>query len=243
MAVVERVTRTVFNPCKGMAVKHQVVLGSKDQAQKRKGELSTYNYKSTKYSDVTELTSMIIESSDFLILEKYNKDKDVENEKIFMSYPHLFKMKRALKQALKWFYADEFEDLFIYKGNELIFNSDYTNEKIEIFNLVSNKAVMFQPDVIEIENQQYEGLIMFLNSESEIVQLTIDQVEALYDFFETFNLYQSSQLLINYVTSINPDNISTTGFSPSRKGNSSTGKMPLNKKKKKTKKKGEAESE
>jgi len=232
MAVVERITRTIFMPCKGLAVKHQVVFGNKDQAQKRKGELYTYNYNSTKYSDITNLSSLILETSDFLYLEKLNYDKDRENEKIFFSYPHLFKIKRALKEAMRWFYADKFENMFIYKGREIIFNSDYTGKKQEIYNLVSNKTIIIFPSVVEIETQQYEGVTMLLNSESECVQMTIDQLEALYDFFKDFNLYQSSQLLINYVTSINQENIANSGFTVKQGRTTSNNKMPLNKKKK-----------
>jgi hypothetical protein len=235
LSTVERITRTIFTPCKGLAVKHQVVFGRKDQAQKRRGELYTHSYTSSRYSDVTNLTSLTLETSDFLYLEKLNWDRDVENEKIFISYPHLFKMKRALRHVMKWFYADEFENLFIYNNNEIIFNSDYADERAEVYGLVSNKGVVIVPDVVEIETQQYEGITMFLNSNDQAVQMTIDQIEAFQDFFESFNLYQSSQMLINYVTSINADNISGSGFKP-KEGKTTNNKMPLNKKKKKSKK-------
>jgi hypothetical protein len=241
MAVIERITRTVFNPCKGLVIKHQVSFGSKDASQKRKSELYTYSYKSQAYSDITELTSLNLNTSDFVFLERLNKDREVENEKIYISYPHLFKIKRALKDAIKWFYDDKYENLFLIKNNELIYNSDFSDERIEIYGLIGNKGIILEPDVVEIETQQYEGITMYINSEADYVHMTIDQVEALYDFFMTFNLYNASQLLINYVTSINPDNVSSSGFSNSRKGSSTGGKLPL-KKKTKSKKKSEDDS-
>jgi hypothetical protein len=240
MATVERITRTIFRPCKGLLVKHQVVFGSKDQAQKRRGELYTYEYNSSRYSDVTKLSSLTLETSDFLYLEKTNWDKEVDNEKIFLSYPHLFKMKRAFKEILTWFYSDKYEPMFIYKDNDIIFNSDFRQEKVEIYNLVGNKGIVIVPDVIEIETQLYEGITMFLNSQDQYVQMTIDQIEALYDFFLSFNLYQSSQMLINYVTNINSENIKGSGFNP-KGGKTTGGKMPLNKKKKKKESKGDKE--
>jgi hypothetical protein len=241
MAVVERITRTVYNPCRGLAVKHQVVFGSKDQAQKRRGELYVHNYTSSRYSDVSKLSSMSLETSDFVFLEKLNYEKGVENEKIFMSYPHIFKMKRALRNVLKWFYGDEYEDMYLYNGNVLTFNSDFGNEKEEVYNLVGNKSVHIIPDVIEIEGVQYEGVTMFLNSLDVSVQMTIDQVESLQDFFDSFNLYQSSLQLINYVTSVNPENTEGTGFA-ARQGKATNSKLPL-KKKTKSKKTSKEDSE
>lgn len=231
MAVVERITRTIFNPCWGLSVKHQVVFGRKDKHdQKRRSELYQHNYTSQRYSDVTSLTSFSLETSDYLFLEKYNKDADKET--VFFSYPHLFKLKRALKNAMKWFYDDEFEHLFSYTDGDMIVNSDFKGIKEEIYNLISNNSIIIIPDVVEIESELYEGVTLFLNNENQYVQMTIDQVEAFYDFFSTFDLYQSSQLLINYVTSMNPENITSSGSSANRKGNNRGGNLELKKKKK-----------
>lgn len=208
MAVVERITRTIFTPARNLLIKHQVVFGKKDRdTQQRKGELMKYDFKSEKYSNASTLSSLFLETSDFIFLEKISYDKEIENEKIYISYPHLFKVKRGLKDALRWFYDDEYENLFIHKNGNILFNSDYETERILISGLIGQKSLTLIPDVIVIDEVEYEGLLVYFNTDDDLVRMTIDQLEAMYDFFITFNLYQSSQLLINYVSQINPENL------------------------------------
>ena len=236
MATSEKITRTVFQVCKGLKIKHQVVFGSKKDDETRRGELNKYEYNSSKYTDVTRLVSYNLETSDYLIFEcnTYGREK----LQIFVSYPHFYRVKRAFKEAVKWFNDDKYSDLFIYRGNTPIFNSDFKNIEAVAYNLVSNSAIRITPTTIEIESEIYEGVTVCFNSELDFVTMTIDQLEAVSDFLDSFRLYEASQLLINYITSIEAPSAQTMQLDK-KTGVTSTHKesMPLNKKVKTKKKK------
>jgi len=214
LPIVEKITRTIFNPARNLSIKHQVTFGQKDlNTHKRKGELFKYDYSSEKYIDTSSLSSLILQTSDFIFLEKTSYDKEVETERIFLSYPHLFKLKKGLKNALKWFYSSDYEKLFLYKDNEIIFNSEFNDESVIIDNLIGRKNIILYPHIIEYENIQSEGVLMGFNQYENMIEMSVDQLEAMYDFFTTFNLYESSQLLINYTSQINPENLNFNSYS------------------------------
>lgn len=204
MSVIERITRTVFTPAYNFKVKHQVSFGIKNEAdQKRRGELNKYEYSSNRYSDITRLTSLNLETSDYLVLEKTNYvGGEKDTTQILISYPHLYRFKRTLRDAVSWFNDTEFADVFIYKDKEVYLNSKYKGLQAEAYRLVGNSTIAISPHILEIENEMYEGVIMYMNSYNNFVEMTIDQLEALYDFVDSFRLYEASQLLINYVANI-----------------------------------------
>lgn len=249
MPLVERFNKVIFRPCKGLILKHQVVFGDKDnRSQKRKSELFRYDFPTDKYSDVTEVSSLTLDTSDFVIFERQTSDREAERDKVYVSYPHIFKIRSGLKRAMQWFYADKYENLFIHENDDIIFNSDFKEERIEMYGLVGNKSIILVPDVVEIETQLYEGVTMFLNSQDVYVQMTLDQLEALHDFFQHFDLYLSSVMVSNYVAQLSAENIEAMESAKSRGGGgrrSSGGlkNIPEHKPKKKKKKNTKEESE
>lgn len=204
MSVIERITRTVFTPTYGFKIKHQVSFGVKNESdQKRRGELNKYDYTSSRYSDVTRLTSLSLETSDYLVLEKTSYIGSAQDkQQILISYPHLYRFKRMLRDAVSWFNDPIFANVFIYKNNEVFINPEYKNLSTEAYRLTGNSKIIITPHLLQIENEMYEGVIMYMNSYNTYVELTIDQLEALYDFVDSFRLYEASQLLINYVANI-----------------------------------------
>ena len=196
---IEKIERVIFIPCKGLLIKHEVVFGQQNKKdQRRLDELSSRKYKTGKYSNVKTLISLKLESNDYLVLD-YIGNKD-NRENIYISYPHIFKVKKFFRESLKWFYDDEYDELFVMNNeNELIFNSDYRNEEIIINNLIGSKSLSIMPAIVA---DGEEGVILFFNSRNKSVIMNIDQLESVIDFLENFRLYEASQLLINYVTEI-----------------------------------------
>ena len=229
MAIPERITREVFSPCKGLKIKHQVVFGKKNDDETRSGELNKFEYRSNKYTDANNLISYTLNTSDYLVFEcnVYGREKI----QIFVSYPHFYRVKRAFREAVKWFNEDKYADMFIYKGNEPIFNSDFNDTCAVAYNLVSNKAIKIAPTIIDIENEKYEGVIVYFNTEYDFVSMTMDQLEAVSDFLDEFRLYEASQLLINYMATIERPSAQTMQLDK-KNGVTSTHKdsMPLTKK-------------
>ena len=195
--VPERITCEVFRVNRDLSIKHQVTLGKKSISDgRRRGPMSAFTYNSNKYSNVKELTSYTLDTEDYLIIEKVAQSKEQEKVQILMSYQHIFKLKNALKEVRKWFYNDEYAELFIY-----IDDVPRVNVEMQVsaaaFGLVGGKAVMFRPAVVEIETEYFEGCSLHLNDEECVIYLTLDQFEALMDFVMNFRLYEASRLLLN----------------------------------------------
>jgi len=193
---VERIVRTIFRPTKNFAVKHQVQFGNKNSDLTRKSELYVSEYNSQKYSNISKLSSLYLESSDYLVFQYGNKD---DGEEVFISYPHIFKVIKMLKESLKWFYSDTYKDLFFIKKKKLRFNPEYSDMMISTTDLISNKILYMQPSIIVVGEESVEGALLFFNESDKFVEMTYEQIEGLYFFLKNFNLYECSQLLINFV--------------------------------------------
>lgn len=247
MAIVDKFNKIVFRPCKGLVIKHQVVFGDKDiRSQKRKSELFQYEYATDKYSDVTEVSNITLDTSDFIVFERTSGNREVDSEQVYVSYPHLFKVRSGLKKAMRWFYDDEYENIYIHSDNDIVFNSDFAKERVEMYGLVKNKTIVLRPTVVEIEDQLYEGVTMHLNSMDVYVEMTLDQLESIYDFFQYFDLYLSSIMVADYVSRLSPENVERMekgrGRGGGRRGSASL-KVPEGSKKSRRKKTGEDAAE
>jgi len=194
---IETIEKDIYNPCKGLKLKHVVTLGSKDKNNGRKEEYYIYQYKSEKYINKNKLCRLKCSSSEYLVLEpSRNQDLDIS---FYMSYKHIFAFKKFLKACIKWF--EDYDDIIIETKDDIIFNSKYDN-LMEIsdpfLNEMKLKAI---PDLVEDDEYYSEGIILYL-SQSVYFTMTLMELESLYDFLSTFNLYQSTLTLIEYYNSL-----------------------------------------
>lgn len=205
MSIAEKIVCEVYRPCGELTVKHSVTFGKKRYDDRRNGPVSAFTYNTNKYADVKEVTSYTINTEDYLIFERNYFDKSQEPVRILMSYPHIFKVKNMLKRALKWFYTDEFSDVFMYFHDD---PQPRINPEIKLeegaYGLVGGAAIKVVPNIIFIENEYYEGVTMYFNSEACSINLTIDQLESLTDFMLSFRLYEASRLLFASQQLISP---------------------------------------
>ena len=199
--VIEKLERVIYYPCSGLCLKHQVSFSNIiKQNKRRKSEVSIFNYKTNKYSDTTEVNKINLESSDFLILEITNVDKKIYKDEISIciSYPHLISLKKVIDEALSW--SDEYDNLYIETRDErIVLNGDYYSLQAQSDNFVGNRYIIIKPELYETDDEIEEGFRIFF-SDTISVGISLTQMEGLYDFIDNFNLYESSQLLINYYT-------------------------------------------
>ena len=185
-----------------LTIRHSVAFGIKWSDGSRRGAVSNYTYKSNKYTNANELTAYQVNTEDYLIFEKYGKTKE-EKVQILMSYQHIPRVKKMFRKALKWVEDDEYLDLFIYKDDIPYVNTEMQVEE-GAFNLVGGKAFLMRPNVVQLDNEYYEGYLLYFNNEETFIELTYDMCEAVSDFLDSFRLYEASRLLFNSQQLISP---------------------------------------
>ena len=213
---VEYITKTVYNIARNFKLKHQVKFGSADSAKQRKDPVYASVYTSQQYLHEEDLMSIIIDTSDYLIMD-YRESKD-KNISIYLSYPHLYTMKRFLKSCLEWFYSAEYADMFIEKKNEIKFNSKYADVQESNSYTIDQKVVRIRPSIVERDDIYDEGVIMNLNDDY-LVSLTVTELESLYNTISNFDLYQSSLILTHYVLTSHPEVLLSSQVSSTRRAN------------------------
>ena len=229
---VEYINKTIYNITRNFKLKHQVKFGSKNQNDERINSLYISNYTSKQYKTDMELLSVNIDTNDYLILE-YRENKD-NNISIFISYPHLFSVKRILRNAVKWFYEEEYADMFIIKNDEIKFNSKYKDFVEETNSTINRKIIRIKPRLVEKDDHYEEGVVMNLD-DAFLVELSIDELEALYDAINTFDLYQNSLLLTTYVLNAHPEELMTARVRTNRESYNKLGSSDVFKRKHKKK--------
>lgn len=202
MAKAEKITCEVFR-VSGLSIKHSVTFGTKAQDGSRRNAISYFNYKSNKYTNESELATYTINTDDYLIFEKMGKDKE-DKEQVLASYQHIARVKKMFRKALKWVEDDEYIDLFIYDNDGIPHLNKEMMQELTAFNLVGGKAMMIRPHVVQLDNEYYEGYMLYFNNEDTFIELTYDQAEAISDFLDSFRLYEASRLLFNAQQLIQP---------------------------------------
>ena len=71
---------------------------------------------------------------------------------------------------------------------------------IQITGLMFNKYLEFEPSIMNYDNgEQAIGVRMYINSDTNSVFMEISRFLGFKDFIENFNMYQSAQLMLNYL--------------------------------------------
>lgn len=201
---VEYINKTIYQITSRFKLKHQVKFGRKNQKGDRMDAIFKYDYDSENYNSKMSLSSINLDTSDFLVLEY--KPSNEETASIFLSYPHIYNFLRILKQSLNWFYSSKYDDMFIYKNDEVQFNDKYKKLVFRTDVTVGQKIFAIKPSLVERYDIYEEGVIVFLDNEYS-VSLDVFELEALYNTIKNFDLYQSSVALANFVLSKDNDNL------------------------------------
>ena len=121
-----------------------------------------------------------------------------------------------LNQVTEWFTAANNRGLFAKKDGKIIMVGGAQPIKVL---LSFDNYIEFEPSILNLDNgDQLIGVRMYLNSDRETLFIDINKFLAFKYFIENFNMYQSAQLMINYLQ--RPDlgtDIFDIGNSPKQK--------------------------
>jgi hypothetical protein len=223
LANVERIERTIYNSGK-FTIKNVVTTGSKGKDDIKLDAIYERQYNSKKYSNKSQLESIHVNTSDFLVFA-FNDYQNKINEEIYISYPHILEIKQLFANAVQMVRT---QDMYVNgnvnpKYNEVVLKPTdiITGKEMQ---LGGQKSIAIIPHVIQRDEALFPGILMFLNSEEIYVEM---DAKALVVFYETqlenFDLQtQSALTVLMGLTNKGSDSDSSDAPSFGGGGNSNT---------------------
>lgn len=156
----------------------------------------------------------------YLSIENIQKPENCEKAWIRIGPPEYILLSEKLGEVTKWFTDDKYQKLFSIANNKLTLVGPYPEICIE--NLPMGKYIKIEPAIIEYGNgSQAPGVAMYLSNPNNCIMLNVDKFMGLYYSIKSFNMYQSAQMMLNYVERpeygfniVRFDNDNSTGYVP-----------------------------
>lgn len=110
----------------------------------------------------------------------------------------ILKLRYALDEAYKFFIDPKYKNLYVKKDGELILYMQ--PEPIVITNLSMDKYLQFEPCIyVDFRGESQRGLRMYLSSSTSYCDISLNRLEAFKYIIDSINLFESAQLMINYI--------------------------------------------
>lgn len=182
----------------------RVTLGNKTKDRNRKDYINIYTFDSDKYNDTSELSSVYINTYEYISLEHI---KDIKSSKVLLSLDELYRFRRLLKKAIKWF---DDTDLWKRQGKELFIDIREEDKKNKVL-VIKNRfdsVIMLTPTVIHNEAKKDAKAIevLFYNTSMSIAMGKND-FTTFYDIMMNVDLSCIGQQLVNLVESLEKSDI------------------------------------
>lgn len=206
-------------------LKFCVDLARKDKDNKRVHFHKEFRYDTNKYINCNKLVTLKRSFDFYLVLERYRNNDSYEKHYIQIRVQNMIYLKIALEEAQDWFFDNRYRNLFAYdKDRKLIMMSDLV-DKVSI-KLPMDRYMILEPIVfVNYEGQEERGVRMTLGDGDKYIDMSIEKFLGFKYLIENLNMYESAQILINYIPQI-PCGTNSYEFAdtrePSREGEVST---------------------
>ena len=190
----EKITDELMWLSKDWMLKFTVILNRKTDKFGRQNYHKEVGY----YKDNNYCVNINRSFDYFLIIESNTKDYNGIKDSVSIRATDMYVLKFKLNAVAEWFTAEHNQGLFAKKDGK-IFMPRSVNP-IKITGLMFDKYLEFEPSILTLENgEQMIGVRMYVNSDVNSVFMEISRFLGFKDFIETFNMYQSAQLMLNYL--------------------------------------------
>lgn len=154
-----------------------------------------YEYKSNKYTNVDKLVTLRRRFDFYISIENIKSENGIK-EFIQIRMKDILYLRARLDEIYRWF-IDLSSDIFAYnKNNELML---YKKVNPVIIELSLNKYLKIEPVVVRYSTGDTMGVRMFLSSDNNYVDVDVDRLMGFIYLINTINMYESAQLMINYI--------------------------------------------
>lgn len=240
--MIDQVRRDIVRINSDLVLSHQVTLGSKTKTKTRIGEYFAKKFKSQKYKGISELSSLTVAGSDFFVLTGKNTYTDTngklmtKEESIFISYPHLVKIKLFFKEIHEWLVSDEYADMYVEYEEAIVLSDKYHRKEAAVYNLPADKTLKAFPTVICEDDVYYEAVGLELDNKVT-VYVTADEMTTLLEIYSSIDLYTASLCLMSLKNTYNLSGSSysnNTNYSKQSKSKEAISKITANRRKRVT---------
>ena len=121
---------------------------------------------------------------------------DANKIQVRIGIKDIYFFKSKLQQVVQWFINDQYKNLFVKKDDRIIIP---TKVDSIIAHVSFGQYIEFEPTTIFFNNEQLIGVRVYLSSDSISFFMDVNTLLSLNYFIETFNMYQSAQILLNYL--------------------------------------------
>lgn len=179
-------------------LRFNVILSKASQDGKRYHFHHEYEYNTNKYIDKKSLITIRRQFDFYISIENLRQNEFGQKEFIMIRIQDILYVREQLKKATEWFRSTEFANLYGMKGNTTILLR--TVEPIHILGLASDKYLSLEPCVISYEEgKSISGIRIYLSSKNNFIDMTVDKFMGFVYLIESINMYESAQLLLNYL--------------------------------------------
>ena len=194
----EKIERLLLQPARFLKFKNVVMLGKKSANKEKIQPIYEKSYNSGKYSNYNSLKTIHLDTSDFFTIA-YNRDKVFEE--IYLSYPHLSKLIKGFREATDILNGDVEDgngntiNIFTEINGELYLNEKYADLNVKVGGLIGGKSIVLTFDVLknDLDGREMKGALLYIGTDTNIVELNEDALNGILYFLENFNLLLCSQ--------------------------------------------------
>ena len=151
--------------------------------------------------------SIYLEHFPFVVIEIKNKNLNFlePRARMVIMTP---KTQPVIVKALKHFIKEVFyerEDVFFVREGKTELYSVTEDMITRVYNAGDKNNMLLEPVVItdQSDGTTYEGCRLYLNSSTNSVDLTVDQIESLYYTLSKIDIFMYSQALLNFYIAMN----------------------------------------
>lgn len=133
----------------------------------------------------------------YLSIESIKRTQEGNKIQIRIGMNDIYFFKEKLNIVASLFTDSYFDTLFIKRNGKLMIT-----KKVEPItaSVMYNSYIEFEPAVLTLQNEeQIAGVNMYLNSDNIFTFLDTNTLLSFVYFIETFNMYQSAQLMLSYI--------------------------------------------
>ena len=208
---VDKVSRVISYINKSLVVKIHIKLNKINNLTNTKETFhKTYNVFGVKGIKIDVLTFLTLE----IVADKENWDKT----KSLMITPHsIYKILKPLKECRDAIYNNDIFYISTSKGLSIYADEAEKFTRTTKMNK-ENQSLFIKPALLFDENEtSYEGVYLYLNKIENLVELSIEELDALVYILDKVDMFVYSQALLNYFVNSKTDMPSTDNINQSTK--------------------------
>ena len=180
-------------------LKFCVDLARKDKDNKRVHFHKEYRYDTNKYINCNKLVTLKRSFDFYLVLERYRNNDSYEKHYIQIRVQNMIYLKMALEEVQDWFFDNKYRNLFAYDNNRKLVMMSGVVDKVSL-KLPMDRYMILEPVVfINYEGREERGVRMTLGDGDKYIDMSIEKFLGFKYLIENLNMYESAQILINYL--------------------------------------------